>query len=42
VHAEDNHSFDTHEPAFLLEFLFVCADKQNIFAVAVDGIGLEK
>ena len=35
-----HHSPDIHEPAFLMRLFYVCAEKQNIYAVAVVGIYL--
>ena len=40
MHTDDHLSSDIHETVFLLAC--VCADKQNVYACAVDGIGLGK
>jgi len=40
VHTEVNHTSDIHEPALFYRLFRLCADKQNICAVAVEGMGL--
>ena len=40
MHTEDHHSFDIHKPALLLASRSCMRRQKNVYAVAVDGVGL--